>query len=35
MFHMTDEAASKAIVSSQMMKPGSKGMFGAGIYFTA
>ena len=32
LFHMTDETAADAIIKSETMRPGSKGMFGAGIY---
>ena len=31
--HITDPEAARAIVDSMQMRPGSKGMFGAGIYF--
>jgi hypothetical protein len=33
MYHMTDDKSGQLIADSCMMKPGSKGMFGAGIYF--
>jgi hypothetical protein len=33
LFHMTSEENGRAIVASGKMLPGSKGMFGAGIYF--
>ena len=33
LFHETSEAGGKAIYRSQTFNPGSKGMFGAGIYF--
>jgi hypothetical protein len=33
MYHMTDNKSGQLIADSCMMKPGSRGMFGAGIYF--
>ena len=33
LFHMTDEDAARSIARSQTFKPGTSGMFGAGIYF--
>ena len=33
LFHMTSEDKCRAIVASNKMLPGSRGMFGAGIYF--
>ena len=33
LFHMTSEENCRAIITSGKMLPGSKGMFGAGIYF--
>jgi hypothetical protein len=33
LFHMTDEDAARSIARSQAFRPGTSGMFGAGIYF--
>ena len=33
LFHMTDEDAARSIARSQTFRPGTSGMFGAGIYF--